>query len=127
MTGVVYHIYPRSFVDTNGDGIGDLRGIIDRLDYLNDGSASSLGVRAIWLSPIYLSPSRDGGYDVAEHTTIDPAYGTLEDFDLWSPKPGDGRSTSSSTSFLTTRRTSTLVPRVSFQSRGTVQRLVHLA
>jgi alpha-glucosidase len=81
-TGVVYHIYPRSFVDTNGDGVGDLRGIVEQLDYLNDGTPNSLGVSAIWLSPIYLSPGRDGGYDVADHTTIDPMFGTLEDFDV---------------------------------------------
>jgi alpha-glucosidase len=81
-TEVVYHIYPRSFADSNGDGVGDLRGIIERLDYLNDGTRGSLGVNAIWLSPIYLSPGRDGGYDVADHTSIAPTYGTLEDFDL---------------------------------------------
>jgi alpha-glucosidase len=55
-TGPIYHIYPRSFRDSNGDGIGDLRGIIEKLDYLNDGTSSSLGVKAIWLPPIYLSP-----------------------------------------------------------------------
>ena len=81
-TGVVYHIYPRSFADSNGDGVGDLHGIVERLDYLNDGTRSSLGVNAIWLSPIYVSPGRDGGYDVADHTAIDPSFGTLEDFDL---------------------------------------------
>jgi alpha-glucosidase len=81
-TEVVYHIYPRSFADSNGDGVGDLRGIIERLDYLNDGTRGSLGVNAIWLSPIYLSPGRDSGYDVADHTSIAPTYGTLEDFDL---------------------------------------------
>ena len=80
-TGVIYHIYPRSFADASGDGIGDLRGICDRLDHLNDGTSRSLGVSAIWLSPIYRSPGRDGGYDVAEHTAIDPAYGDLADFD----------------------------------------------
>lgn len=79
--GAIYHVYPRSFRDANGDGIGDLRGLIERLDYLNDGTPRSLGVSAIWLSPIYLSPGRDLGYDVADHTAIDPMFGTLEDFD----------------------------------------------
>jgi alpha-glucosidase len=79
--GPIYHIYPRSFSDSNGDGIGDLRGIIEKLDYLNDGSDRSLGVKAIWLSPIYVSPGRDLGYDVADHTAIDPAFGEQADFD----------------------------------------------
>jgi alpha-glucosidase len=80
--GPIYHIYPRSFRDSNGDGVGDLRGIAEKLDYLNDGTPDSLGVKAIWLSPIYLSPGRDVGYDVADHCAIDPAFGTLADFDL---------------------------------------------
>jgi alpha-glucosidase len=75
-TGVVYQIYPRSFQDTNGDGIGDLRGILARLDYL-----VTLGVDAIWISPIYPSPMADFGYDVADYTGIDPLFGTMEDFD----------------------------------------------
>jgi alpha-glucosidase len=74
--GVVYQIYPRSFQDTNGDGVGDLRGIIERLDYL-----SWLGVDAIWISPIYPSPMADFGYDVADYCNIDPLFGTLQDFD----------------------------------------------
>jgi hypothetical protein len=61
--GAIYHLFPRSFCDSDGDGFGDLRGVIDRLDYLNDGSETSLGVSAIWLSPIYPSPWRDGGHD----------------------------------------------------------------
>jgi alpha-glucosidase len=80
-TGVIYHVYPRSFSDANGDGVGDLRGLIERLDHLNDGTPRSLGVDAIWLSPIYSSPGRDGGYDVADHTAIDPVFGDLHDFD----------------------------------------------
>jgi alpha-glucosidase len=80
-TGVVYQIYPRSFADTNADGIGDLRGVIEHLDHLNDGTAGSLGVDAIWLSPIYPSPDFDFGYDVADYTGIDPRYGSIEDFD----------------------------------------------
>lgn len=78
---VVYQIYPRSFQDSGDDGVGDLRGIISRLDYLNDGTEDSLGVEAIWLSPIYASPMADFGYDVADYTGIDPAFGTMEDFE----------------------------------------------
>jgi alpha-glucosidase len=74
--GVIYQIYPRSFQDTNDDGIGDLRGIERRLDYL-----VSLGVDAIWISPIYPSPMVDFGYDVADYCDVDPRFGTLADFD----------------------------------------------
>jgi alpha-glucosidase len=73
---VIYHIYPRSFQDTNNDGIGDLRGIERRLEYL-----VSLGVDAIWISPIYPSPMADFGYDVADYCDVDPCFGTLADFD----------------------------------------------
>ena len=79
--GVVYQIYPRSFMDSNGDGIGDLPGIIQKLDYLNDGSENSLGVDAIWLSPFQRSPMADFGYDVADYCDVDPMFGTLSDFD----------------------------------------------
>jgi alpha-glucosidase len=79
--GVVYQIYPRSFQDSNGDGIGDLQGIIDRLDYLNDGTPESLGIHAIWLSPFYPSPMADFGYDVADYNDVDPMFGDLETFD----------------------------------------------
>jgi alpha-glucosidase len=78
---VIYQIYPWSFQDSNGDGIGDIPGIISRLDYLNDGTPHSLGVDAIWLSPIYPSPMKDFGYDVADYCAIDPRFGTLSDFD----------------------------------------------
>ncbi len=74
--GIIYQIYPRSFQDTNGDGIGDLPGILQRLDYIQH-----LGVDAIWLSPIYPSPMADFGYDVQDYTNIHPIFGTLEDFD----------------------------------------------
>ncbi|MDZ7322677.1 alpha,alpha-phosphotrehalase [Kosakonia sacchari] len=74
--GVIYQIYPKSFQDTTGTGTGDLRGVITRLDYLQ-----TLGVDAIWLTPFYISPQVDNGYDVANYTAIDPLYGTLADFD----------------------------------------------
>jgi alpha-glucosidase len=73
---VIYEIYPRSFQDSNGDGIGDLNGITGRLDYLKD-----LGVDAIWLTPVYPSPQVDFGYDISDYKNIDPQYGTLKDFD----------------------------------------------
>lgn len=78
---VFYQIYPRSFMDSNDDGIGDLPGIISRLDYLNDGTPDSLGIDAIWFSPFFISPDYDYGYDVADYCDIDPRYGTLDDFD----------------------------------------------
>ena len=74
--GVVYQIYPRSFADSDGDGVGDLRGITARLEHVRD-----LGADAIWLSPIFRSPMADFGYDIADHTAIDPTFGTLEDAD----------------------------------------------
>jgi alpha-glucosidase len=73
---VIYEIYPRSFQDSNGDGVGDLKGITERLDYLQ-----LLGVNAIWLAPIYPSPQVDFGYDISDYENIDPQYGTLADFD----------------------------------------------
>ena len=78
---VFYQIYPRSFMDSNGDGIGDLPGIIEKLDYLNDGTQGSLGIDAIWFSPFFKSPEYDFGYDVSDYCDIDPRFGTLEDFD----------------------------------------------
>src|SRR5690606_8718265 len=74
--GIIYQIYPRSFQDSNGDGCGDLNGILQRLDYLH-----RLGVHAIWISPIYPSPMKDFGYDVADYTAIHPLFGSLDDFD----------------------------------------------
>jgi alpha-glucosidase len=79
--GAIYQIYPRSFADSDDDGVGDLRGLISRLDYLNDGTVRSLGVEAIWLSPFYPSPMADFGYDVADYCDVDPTFGSLRDFD----------------------------------------------
>ncbi len=84
-TGVIYQIYPLTFADANGDGIGDLQGIIEKLDYLNDGnpdSETSLGIDAIWLSPINQSPMIDNGYDVSDYYDINDQFGTLEDFEI---------------------------------------------
>jgi alpha-glucosidase len=78
---VFYQIYPRSFADSNGDGIGDLDGITARLDYLNDGTENSLGIDAIWLNPFYPSPNRDWGYDVSDYCGVHPDYGDLAAFD----------------------------------------------
>jgi alpha-glucosidase len=74
--GIVYQIYPRSFMDSVGNGIGDLGGIRSRLDYLCE-----LGVDAVWMSPVYPSPMVDFGYDVSDYTGIDPIFGTMADFD----------------------------------------------
>lgn len=74
---VVYQVYPRSFADSDGDGMGDIPGLITRLDYLAD-----LGVDAIWISPFYTSPLHDGGYDVADYRSIDERLGTLADVDV---------------------------------------------
>ncbi|MDR9405213.1 MAG: alpha-amylase family glycosyl hydrolase, partial [Halothece sp. Uz-M2-17] len=80
---VIYQIYPLTFADKNGDGIGDLQGIIERLDYLNNGTSdqeNALGIDAIWLSPINQSPLFDNGYDVSDYYDICNLFGTLDDF-----------------------------------------------
>ena len=73
---IVYQIYPRSFKDSNGDGIGDLKGIISKLDYLK-----SLGINTIWINPFYQSPNDDNGYDISDYRNVNPEFGTMADFD----------------------------------------------
>ncbi|MGO1632550.1 MAG: alpha-amylase family glycosyl hydrolase, partial [Staphylococcus equorum] len=73
---VAYQVYPRSFNDSNNDGIGDLQGVIEKLDYIHD-----LGVDAVWLSPMYKSPNDDNGYDISDYQDIMDEFGTMEDFD----------------------------------------------
>ena len=72
----VYQVYPKSFNDTTGSGTGDIRGLTEKLDYLQH-----LGIDIVWLQPVYVSPQRDNGYDVADYYRINPDYGTMEDFD----------------------------------------------
>ena len=73
---IVYQIYPKSYLDTNHDGWGDMQGVIRRLDYLQE-----LGINYIWFNPMVVSPQRDNGYDVADYRSFDPRYGTMEDFE----------------------------------------------
>src|SRR6266403_1013458 len=75
---ILYEVHVRAFHDSNGDGIGDFRGLVEKLDFLQD-----LGVTALWLLPFYPSPLRDDGYDIADYTSINPMYGTLADFKLF--------------------------------------------
>ena len=81
---VAYQIYPKSFLDTNGDGIGDLKGIISKLDYLKE-----LGIDIIWLSPVYESPFVDQGYDISDYYNIAEEFGTMEEFDELLAEDGD--------------------------------------
>ena len=74
---VVYQIYPRSFKDSDGDGVGDLKGIISKLDYIK-----SLGIDIVWLNPIYGSPNADNGYDISDYESIMKEFGTMEDFNV---------------------------------------------
>lgn len=73
---VVYQVYPKSFMDANGDGVGDLKGITGQLDYLKE-----LGIDYLWITPVFPSPQRDNGYDVADYVSIDPRFGTMEDME----------------------------------------------
>ena len=73
-SAVVYQVYPRSFADSNGDGIGDLPGLLRHLDHI-----AGLGVDVVWLSPVYRSPQRDNGYDISDYQDVDPIFGTLSD------------------------------------------------
>ena len=100
--GVFYQIYPRSYADSNGDGVGDLAGIASKLDHL-----AGLGISGVWLSPVTCSPNRDYGYDVSDYRDIDPAYGTLDDLDTLVRRAGERGSGSSWTWCRTTRATST--------------------
>ena len=100
--GVFYQIYPRSYADSNGDGVGDLPGIISKLDHL-----ARLGITGVWLSPITCSPNRDWGYDVSDYRDVDPAYGTLDDLDTLVREAGGAASASSWTWCPTTPATST--------------------
>ena len=105
---VVYQIYPKSFMDSNGDGFGDLKGVTAKLDYLAD-----LGVDYLWLTPFFPSPQRDNGYDVADYRAVDPRYGTMEDLEELireADRRGIGRATKSTrtiTSSRTARPTAT--------------------
>ena len=81
---VVYQIYPKSFRDTNGDGFGDIPGVIEKLDYLQE-----LGVDYLWLTPFFLSPQRDNGYDVADYREINPQFGTMRDLENLIRQSGD--------------------------------------
>ena len=81
---VIYQIYPKSFYDANGDGIGDLRGIIEKIDYIK-----KLNVDMIWFNPFYVSPQNDNGYDIANYREIDPLFGTMADFEELQAKLAD--------------------------------------
>ena len=74
---IIYQIYPRSFKDSNGDGIGDIKGVFEKLDYLKD-----LGINCVWMSPIYESPMADYGYDISDYKKIYETFGTMDDFKL---------------------------------------------
>ena len=121
-SSVIYQIYPRSFQDTNGDGIGDLKGIAQRLDYL-----AGLGLDAIWISPIYPSPMADFGYDVADYCDVDATFGTLADFDVCCAGPCAWAEGSTRLGTQPHIRTASVVCRKPILARQPETRLVHLA
>ena len=121
-SAVVYQIYPRSFADSDGDGIGDLRGIIGRVDHL-----ARLGVDVVWLSPIYPSPQDDAGYDISDYENVDPTFGTLADLDELIAALHDAGSSWSWTSWSTTPVTSTPGSSSRAPTRAREARLVLLA
>jgi hypothetical protein len=118
---VIYHCYPRSYADANGDGIGDLAGITEHLDHLA-GGPDALGVDAIWLSPIYPHGGVDGGYDVIDHVAVAPEYGNLVDFDRFvtaahEPSPDETPTTGTGSSGPIRNRTAAR-PRTGSPSSG---------
>ncbi len=121
--GVFYEIYPRSFADSNNDGVGDLNGITSKLDYLKD-----LGVDAIWITPCFPSPQVDFGYDVSDYLNIDPMYGTLADFDKLASEAQEAQhpyhSRFRGESHL---RSASVVPGFEIVAHIDAPRLVHLA
>ncbi len=121
-TGIVYQIYPRSFQDSNGDGVGDLPGIERRLGYLRE-----LGVDAIWISPIYPSPMADFGYDVSDYTAIHPLFGTMADMDRLIAAAHDHNLKLILDFVPNHRQRTSLVPGIAQLSRQSQAGLVHLA
>ena len=122
-TAVVYQIYPRSFRDTTGDGVGDLRGIIDGLDHLE-----WLGVDALWLSPVFRSPMVDHGYDVSDYCDIDPVFGSLADMDELIERGARARPQGAARlGAQPHQRPAPVVPRVPLVARRPEARLVRVA
>ena len=120
---VIYEIYPRSFQDSDGDGIGDIKGITSRLDYLHD-----LGIDAIWITPMYPSPGIDYGYDISDYTAIDPVYGTMADFDNLVAEAKEARHPRHhGLRDQPHLGPAQVVPRVPLLARQSQARLVHLA
>ena len=121
--GIIYQIYPRSFQDSNGDGVGDLPGILSRLDYLE-----WLGVDAVWLSPIYPSPMDDFGYDISDYAGVDPLFGTLADFDQLDRRGASPRHEAGARLRAEPHvRPASLVQGIALLARQSEARLVHLA